>query len=84
MSEDYPYNTDYTPAPRPKAKGEPATILSFPQEREMYDDLYDPYDDGLNPARGVINGVLMGVGLLIMLYVLYLGVDYSLTALLRG
>lgn len=78
MSEDYPHNTDYTPAPRPRAKGEPATILNFPQERPMYDDLYDPYDDGLDPARGVINGLIMGVGFLIVLYSLYKFMYYLL------
>lgn len=43
MAEDYPYNTDYQPAP-----GEPAQ-LSFD----------NPYDDGLNPARGIINALLI-------------------------
>lgn len=72
--DDYPYNTDYSPAPV-KGKGEPPK-LDFSNE--------DPYDDGLNPARGVINGLLMSVGFLILLYLMYLGADYALTEMLRG
>lgn len=60
---DYPYNTDYTPAPAATAKGEPAQ--PYPMD---YDD---PYDDGLNPARGIINSLIMGAALLLTLFAIY-------------
>lgn len=72
--DDYPYNTDYTPAPRQKAEGEPASLTFDPYANE------DPYDDGLNPARGI----LMGVGLLIVLYTLCRAADYALNAFIGG
>lgn len=67
--EDYPYNSDYNetssrPAPRPQAKGEPPKLVwenpgennkSYAEEM----DGHDPYDDGLDPARGIINGLMM-------------------------
>lgn len=50
--------------------GDYAYIRTKAAPREVYDD-EDPYDDGLNPARGMISGIIMGVGLLIILYALY-------------
>jgi hypothetical protein len=51
--------------------GDYAYIRTKAAPREVYDD-EDPYDDGLNPARGMISGIIMGGGLfVIIVYVLY-------------
>jgi hypothetical protein len=71
---DQPFGEDYSrPAPRPASD----------MPKLIYDD-EDPYDDGLNPARGMINGCIMGIGLIIALYVIYLGADYALTKFIAG
>lgn len=60
---DFPYNTDYTPAP---AKGEPAVLSSY---ADYAND--DPYDDGLNPARGIINAVILSGAAMLTVFMIY-------------